>query len=457
MADSARARPRPRPKPKAKISTKTVSENSQPLPLSSLPPSSPTQDALDAMFTRNRTHTAKTWQKIVEITKEPEPQLNQDDSESEADSPRRKPRRKPDQRDAPRWQTSQAMVRLLSEGVSDDSDADSITIIEAPTQSSKKAGKRKRPQRSRSRSITPPPALPFHQIQNARNVVRTTLGSICRPISPTQFEGDDSTDTIILDEELAQIVRSVQSQSRSQPHIPSDEIKDNDTLNVSVKWKPHPLNKAGKEHIWVFKINRDDNFRELFEATAEEASILTQNLIMLYDGKRVFPSVTPKTLRIYGDAELGSVACEATAYDYMRSNDLVHASSNSLEDTNASSDTEVPEIPLQSQESDAESEADGDKLKLILRSALTEKDITLTVRPTTKCGAIVKAFLKKAGLAANYPNLFEPDSPSAAKKQKNGKSGKEPKISVDGDSMDNNVEIGEADLEDGDLVEVVGL
>lgn len=33
----------------------------------------------------------------------------------------------------------------------------------------------------------------------------------------------------------------------------------------------------------------------------------------------------------------------------------------------------------------------------------------------------------------------------------------DPRISVDGDRMENNVEIGTADLEDGDMVEVVGL
>lgn len=33
----------------------------------------------------------------------------------------------------------------------------------------------------------------------------------------------------------------------------------------------------------------------------------------------------------------------------------------------------------------------------------------------------------------------------------------DPRISVDGDKMDNMTEIGEADLDDGDMVEVVGL
>jgi hypothetical protein len=72
------------------------------------------------------------------------------------------------------------------------------------------------------------------------------------------------------------------------------------------------------------------------------------------------------------------------------------------------------------------------------------------VRPTTKCGAIVKAFLKKAGVADNYPAVF---GAAGAKK----KGGKDPRLCVDGDKMANEVEISEADLEDGDQVEIVGL
>ena len=92
--------------------------------------------------------------------------------------------------------------------------------------------------------------------------------------------------------------------------------------------------------------------------------------------------------------------------------------------------------------------------KLIVRSERTkDKDIALTVRPTTKCGAIVRAFLKKAGLEAEYPEGGAP-----TKGRGRGKAAaKVPALSVDGDRMDAETEIGEADLEDGDQVDVVGL
>lgn len=118
-------------------------------------------------------------------------------------------------------------------------------------------------------------------------------------------------------------------------------------------------------------------------------------------------------------------------------------------------------FPSENQQSDAESESDEDKFKLILRSALTaNKEISLVVRPTTKCGAIVKAFLKRAGLAGKYPEVFA-SAPADVAKRAGRKSkavaGKDPRLCLDGDKLDNASEIGDADLEDGDMIEVVGL
>ena len=115
------------------------------------------------------------------------------------------------------------------------------------------------------------------------------------------------------------------------------------------------------------------------------------------------------------------------------------------------SELETQELtPPPSQDQGGESQT----FKLIVRSERTkDKDIALTVRPTTKCGAIVRAFLKKAGLEAEYPEGGAP-----TKGRGRGKAAaKVPALSVDGDRMDAETEIGEADLEDGDQVDVVGL
>lgn len=155
-----------------------------------------------------------------------------------------------------------------------------------------------------------------------------------------------------------------------------------------------------------------------------------------------------------------SVACDKITYDYLRTHP--NAAANALEIVNGSQAIEItsdddapgPSSSQAQHESDAESESDGDKFKLILRSGIT-KDIALVVRPTTKCGAIIKAYLKKAGVADQYPQVF--GIVSKGGKSKSTTSAKDPRICVDGDKMSNDAEISEADLEDGDMVEVVGL
>lgn len=118
--------------------------------------------------------------------------------------------------------------------------------------------------------------------------------------------------------------------------------------------------------------------------------------------------------------------------------------------------TEGEESAEGSSDADSIGDAAEDTFKLTLRSVKTPKGIVLTVRPQTKCGAILKAYLKKAGLANEY---LEHDT--GARGRNRGRrsviiaSG--PRLVVDGDKLDNEVEIREADVEDGDIIEVTGL
>lgn len=156
------------------------------------------------------------------------------------------------------------------------------------------------------------------------------------------------------------------------------------------------------------------------------------------------------------------MACERATFEYIKSNPQINSNRPNFAASQPS--THIPEgLPspstLKDTGSEAESDVEGDTFKIVLRSAKTTKDITLTVRPTTKCGSIVKAFLKKAGLADEYPTAGEtPPEPKA--KLKRGKQAvvpKDPRLCVDGDKLGNDSPISDADLEDGDMVEVVGL
>ncbi|KAJ3513491.1 hypothetical protein NLJ89_g2912 [Agrocybe chaxingu] len=505
MADSitARPRPRPRPRPVAKASSSTnVVQSATPATAgagsSTNAITAPTGRVImvedtDEMFMRNRNRTEKTWQKLEQLNKKIKVKDDTTDSDDDERSPRRKQKKQRREPSAvPQWQKSKNIARMLSQDLSESSDDEVEITGESSTPNGKRFGKRKR--RSRSRSITPPPALPQHQIQSAKDLVRRTLQAAARPPSPTviDLDPDESTDTFILQPELNALAQEIAEQAR-RASSQAPEVTSGDEVVITVKWQPHPLDTNGRKEEWKYQMERTDNFRDLFEATAEDAGILSTNLIMTYQRSRIFPSVTPQTLRIWADsAEF--MAYEKTAFDYIQRNnvparpqnvDPIPSTSNDTVEIGSDSDSDVQELPadsqltqpVQSQQQESESEAEeadqGEKFKLILRSGITSgKDITLVVRPTTKCGAIVKAFLKKAGLAEQYPEVFTdavaPAPAITAKGKKGGKKSKaaaatavlpskDPRLCIDGDKMNNDMEIGDADLEDGDMVEVVGL
>lgn len=165
------------------------------------------------------------------------------------------------------------------------------------------------------------------------------------------------------------------------------------------------------------------------------------------------------------------MACNKATYDYMRAQSLLPKQKvmpETEDDTVLilSDDEDVSHVHKNSRVSPTpQPEDDGpdDKFKLTFKSALTQGEIVLTVRPTTTCGAIVKAFLKKAGLADKYPHVMSgvPPAPPPKKKGRVAKAAaielKDPKLCVDGDKLGSDTEIGDMDLEDGDMVEVVGL
>ncbi|KAI5980725.1 hypothetical protein EDD15DRAFT_2344689 [Pisolithus albus] len=436
------ARPRPRPRPVPKLKQRVTTDD---------PPttSTPTADE-DAQFMRNRGRTAAQWKQLHQLTRNSTPVHvdDDDDDDSEQSShassspPRRLKRKK--HNDQPRWQTVD-LAKLQKNLLSSDGDSSDIEIIESvlDTQVAGESSpnKRKR-QRSRSRSITPPPALSDHQLANAKHLVRKALAVEPRAPSPT-FLPDDSLDNIDLNPELAKIVEEVKKQA-AQQKIDAEQTGGPEVVTLKVNWIPHPLNVAAPKPTWTREMKRHDAFRVLFEETADLASILVDNLVVTYDGKRVFPSGTPHSLRIWTEGELE--ACDKNTYEYMRTRRLQRSHSPPTQDV-ASEDEASSDDDHSHTDSDAESSG-GDKLKLVFRSTVTD-DVTLTVRPTTTCGAIVKAFLKAAGL----PDIYS-DAPT---KGKGSKTIPYPQLKIDGEKQASNTEIGEADLEDGDLVEVVGV
>ncbi|GJE88490.1 ubiquitin-like domain-containing protein [Phanerochaete sordida] len=472
---STRPAPRPRPRPRPRAVTNDPPASSSPTePTAPLPkPLEPvsinvnTEDE-DALFFKNRNRNTQVWMKMRKLaeeneSKKPKP-ISDDDSDAAAPAtPKRKQKQKHSaQGDAdslPAWTKSEDAIDISS---SDEEDEILRRINNETTPTGKRVAREEgskranKKQRSRSRSVTPPPALPSSAFQHARETIRRIYGVTPRAPSPTGA-GDDSLDTIELDPELAIIARSakidVQRQLSSTPAVgvagsrsPSPvRVAGPETAIIRVQWVYHPLNREyqGKRIVYEYKMRRTDSFREMFDETADSAGVLVDHLIITYEGKRIFPSASPHGIGVWDEATLEGY--DRATYDYIRA----HPRTTPAPDQD---DDDDEEIRAQSEAlSDAGSDDDEDKMKLIFRSTVA-KPITLTVRPTTKCSTILKAFLKQAGLSDKYPA-------SPVKKGRKGKNAAStgPALVVDGDRLDPDSAISAADLEDGDLVEVVGL
>ncbi|KAI9512389.1 hypothetical protein F5148DRAFT_1273703 [Russula earlei] len=408
--------PRPRPRPANRQAgdqaQRAVSPVTQAAPLAKTDRESEL-DKGDELFLRNRNRTAKDWKKasppiIFCILRKTdfcilEQAVQSSDGEEVSDAShgtpkKRRKTRQEDDSDLPRW-TRQAEISFLASDDESDVEITGASSSEVVDLTSSAVRGNNRP-RSRSRSLTPPPELSMQQIQNVRNVVRTALGNLPRPDSPSNEHVDDSMDSIVLDEDLASIAREVRAQVNDVGDLQRGGGPG--IVTIKVHWQSHPQNLDGHH----------DAFHALFEQIATTAGVHTGSLVLTHNGSRVFAADTSALHRVRL-AEWSSPPAPGSAEG-------------------------------DGSESDAQSNGDdGDVFKLVIRSGVT-KDVTLKVRPTTSCGAIVQAFLKRAGIADKYP--------AGKKFRKRG-----PRLMVDGEYMDPETPISEAELEDGDQVEVGGL
>ncbi|KAH9841722.1 uncharacterized protein C8Q71DRAFT_345732 [Rhodofomes roseus] len=465
---------RPRPKPRRAQPVPALS----PEPSSSFSPPPPTVSTVnaedeDSLFLRNRNRTAQAWKKLNKVAEAQEAkqqviEISDDDNEGVNATPRRRKKhnKKPEHDEAlPSWTRMPAKeITLIS------SDEDEILDLIQPALKGKRRREPERDERrdakrsrSRSKSITPPPAVPEHARQHAREAIRQIMGSVPRLAAPIEIV-EDSLDNIELDPELASIAQEMKSSAaeRAREGSAAPDIGGPPIVTIRVKWVPHPKNPVARQQIWGFKVKRHDSFHALTEEVADLAEVITDNVILSYDDKRVFPSATPHSIGLWAEAELE--VCDRITYEYLQEARRQRSMSVQPHDhyqTGSPSGNRSPSVILEELSPEPEPEAgsystagedeEDDKFRLTLRSGKT-KDITLTVRPSTTCEAIVKGFLKKAGLADLYPNIGGP----VGKKGK-GKNAEGPRLMVDGDKLNPSSEIGGADLEDGDLVEVVGL
>ncbi|KZS86932.1 hypothetical protein SISNIDRAFT_461329 [Sistotremastrum niveocremeum HHB9708] len=438
-------RPRPRPKPRATgsnvsaTSAATSPPASTPVDESSAKPPTPqkeTEDRIDDRFMKK----GRFWSEIDQKEKRAKAAARES-SVSESSDEDEEGERTPVKRvyttgpykPMPAWTKNGGKTRnKRSPSQERDTEDDDDDVIHLPSGSQNSTSdkectprKKKKRARSRSKSLTPPPPISVHMIQQARQLVRETLGETsrhARPPSPTAME-DLVLPEDVLDPELQRLADAIKTKRHQTPDLESSTAM----VNITVVWKPHPEADVDTDvPTRTYTIRRNENFHLLFQAVAESAFILTQELVVCYQNRKIFEGATPESLHIYAAGEV--VACEQGTYEYLK--------------TSRHSVTPEPEAEsrLRSPSVEATPETAA-PFKLFFRAGVWKDSVVVRVTSAMTCKDAVALALK----AASKANLTNTDL-----------EGKTIHMSIDGDKVDDDETIGNLDVEDSDLVELVG-
>ncbi|THH05500.1 hypothetical protein EW145_g4751 [Phellinidium pouzarii] len=442
-------RPRPRPRPfKATSSIEVVKPGSSANAGSS---KSVIEDE-DAMFIRNKNRNANGWKTMNQAVKKTEESRRSpskdrlsdvDLSESSSPHSKRTKRFTSKVKELPKWTKTGELSSTYSLTSSDSENSDSEILINSTPRGkaveSTPKGKRKR-DKSRSLSLTPPPPLPTTVTANTHAIVSRVLGISPPPqhSPPIEVELDESDEIEELAPELARIADRVGARGLSAPSRTNIDPSNSAMIELRIRMLSHPEDESGKIKIFSHRLGRNESFSHLFDEVAEQYGIATEDVIVTYDNKKVFAASTPATLSIWSGAELE--VCSDNIFNYIKEQESAHMFAPSVENSNTLGNVTAETDPAAFASTDSGAESDvshdkGDTFRLHLRSGA--ETVTVTVRPTTKCSAIVASFLRKMGKPA-----------TGAKKAR---------VEVDGEKMCPDSCIGDADLENGDLVDIVGV
>lgn len=247
---------------------------------------------------------------------------------------------------------------------------------------------------------------------------------------------DEAADIVELAPELVAIAAKRRSDSVPANNA-SAESSTAPQVTLTIKWIPHPKDEEGEVQTFQFKMRQDEHFAKLFSDLADEAGVLEDKMVVTCNGKRVFAGSTPHSLAVWSAAEFEAYTLHV--YDFIQAQKRERALSPNAFEPEVENFASVSHILEESGATDSGLESDGgsqDTFKLTLRSGASQS-VTVTVRPSTKCSSIIASFLKKTGRPASVSNKA--------------------RISVDGESLNPNDPIDVAGLEDGDVVDIVGV
>ncbi|KAG8714437.1 hypothetical protein FRC09_017636 [Ceratobasidium sp. 395] len=405
------ARPRPRPKPKALASSTSGTSAGSNTPVKS-PDATDNDDDIFLRHDPNRFTAAYSQQKKTRSHSPTHDVTYFNNNENSEDSPESKRRRKEmggRSKPLPSWTYR---TREIS-SVPPESDEDS-SELEILDDDALQAPSQPLPQpKLRERSITPPPDDIKYQASNqARAVLSKLYYDDDREPSP---EGE-SQGAIELLPELAAIQRNVRATSAAP------ESSETRTVELNIKWFPHPEQPQYFEkgdHSWTFNNKPFGEVRRML--TGFPPPVLP---ILRCKGRKLFDGGTPASLFAGKKLEIQAMTLATHQYYEERHQDPLSAPPSDEVENEATNSREGSPA------------AAGDKITLRLRTGPKDNHPqTVRVLSNSTIETVIAAFLSKTG--------------------RTGMQGV--RLQIDGEDLEMESTIADADLEDGDLVEVAGI
>lgn len=444
-----RPRPRPRPVDKAAIPSSpipTPSESSR----ASSKKSAVEDDDDDSFFIHNKGRSLREVEeraaKVAAMTaSNTVEELSSDEGESdnttsEDGTPRPRPRSKKNaagkKTGASGWINQDTVAELLRQP-----ERNVDTALDLSDEEGEQAGPSqlhsKRP-RSRSRSLTPPPVLTEQERLRTQMAIRRVLeGETVAPVihapPANLIEDDDIMEPgeEPIDPSLRHIIEKVGNRNLNRSSLGPEQTSTS-FVTIRVKWIYPPGVHRPAQKQWAYNIRKTDSLRQIAENISKEMGVIPKELRLLHNGKHVYTTISPQGLGIWDEFDLD--ACLMSTYETMDTR-------LSTPPPHKHGNDDVGSERADSPTSETSADDSNEKFKLIVRAE--NLSLPLSVRPTTTCGKIVKAFVtimvKEKGLTV------PPKKASLAR------------LYVDGEKQDPNAPISDCDLEDGDMVEIIGL
>jgi len=211
-------------------------------------------------------------------------------------------------------------------------------------------------------------------------------------------------------------------------------------IKIRVYWEPPP----GAHAKWAFAFIYTAPFRRLFETITQKVEgVRMEDIVLLYEGKRLYPGGSPKAAHMRTDKTSEIRAFHVSTWMTKQADSLPYVTSPPST-SHISSAERVPGVSAPESVSREASVAlegdDAEVIKLFLRCRARPDPLRLNVRTSAKCGRVIDAYLKKLTKEGIVPQSREGV-----------------RIVLDGEEVDDNATVESLEVEEGDQLDVSGV